>query len=172
MALELVALDRDRHDRARFRCGAPSLDRYLSQQASQDIRRQLCAVYVLADDATGRIHGYYTLSASSIMRDDLPAQSVQRLPHYDSYPAALIGRLAVDQAFQGERLGEVLLFDALKRSSDLASRLGIHAVVVDALDERAAGYYRKFGFHSFTDNERRLFLTIAATRHLLPSTVS
>jgi len=164
-----MPLDRERHDRSAFGCGEVSLDRYLHQQATQDIRRQLCAVYVLAERSSGRIGGYYTLSASSILPAQLPALTTKRLPRYDSYPATLIGRLAVDDAFQGMRFGSWLVNDALSRSVQISKRLGVHAMVVDALNDRAAAFYRRFGFSAFVEDERRLFITIADVRSLFPT---
>jgi len=50
---ELVLLE-GRHDRTVFDCGAEPLNRYFSQQVSQDIRRRVTACYVaLSQD--GRI---------------------------------------------------------------------------------------------------------------------
>jgi hypothetical protein len=62
--------------------------------------------------------GYYTLSAHSIERDALPETVVKRLklPKYLHIPANLMGRLAVDLKYQGQRLGEILLMDGLERS--------------------------------------------------------
>lgn len=166
MELEVASLDRERHDRSSFRCGQPSLDRYLQRQATQDLRRQLSAVFVLAERESGRIYGYYTLSASSILPSQLPAASSRRLPRYDSYPATSIGRLAVDETMQGRRFGTRLLTDALRRSEQLVDQLGVHAVVVDAIDERAAAFYRGFGFSPFVDEDGRLYITIADVRAL------
>lgn len=166
MDLELVPLDRHRHDRSLFRCGQPSLDRYLREQATQDLRRQLSSVYVLADRASGRIIGYYTLSASSIQPDELPPTLTKRLPRYAAYPAALVGRLAVDDAFQGNRFGTRLLVDALGRSLGLVDQLGIFAVVVEAIDDRASAFYHGFGFTPYESDESLLFITISDVRSL------
>lgn len=167
LGLEFVLLDPDRHDRASFTSGEASLDRYVLRQATQDIRRGLCVAYVYAEVATGRILGYYTLSAWSIQPEGLPFSVTRRLPRYDAYPASLIGRLAVDEDFQGRRVGSKLVADALRRSSEPAESLGILAVVVDALDERAAAYYRRFGFAPFEDDELRLFMTIAEVNRIV-----
>ena len=165
--LQLVPLDRQRHDRASFPCGVSSLDRYFAHQLTQDVRRQIASVYVFAHSETGRIRGYHTLSAGSVFPDDLPPSVTKRLPRYATYPVALIGWLAVDSEFQRQRIGEVLLSDALSRASRLAEKLGILAVVVDALDERAAGYYRRFGPSPFSEDQLRLFLTVAEYRRLV-----
>ena len=72
--------------------------------------------------------------------------------------------LAVDQSAHGRGLGRYLLHDALTRSLDLGEKLGIHAVVVDALDAKAGTFYERFGFVPLTDNEMRLFLPLSTLR--------
>src|SRR5689334_4822622 len=85
------------HDRSRFTSGTASLDRYLAQQARQDQRRNVAAVFVLIDVANDRIAGYYTLSVSDVALDALPESARKRLPQYSNVPTALLGRLAVDE---------------------------------------------------------------------------
>jgi GNAT superfamily N-acetyltransferase len=154
------------HDRSAFSCGSPELDRYLRDFASQDIRRDVARVFVAI--AAGRtVHGYYTLSAASVRRDDLPAERAKRLPRYP-VPAALLGRLAVDENARGQGLGAHLLMDAIERVRLASETLAVHAVIVDALDDRAAAFYRKFGFVMFPDADRRLFLPMATIRRLAP----
>ena len=79
-------------------------------------------------------------------------------------PVVLLARLAVDQNVHGRGLGGFLLRDALTRSLDLSEKLGIHAVVVDALDTVAKTFYERFGFMLLSDDEMRLFLPLATVR--------
>ena len=94
----------------------PSLDHYITHRAIQDVRRQIASVHVFVHPEIGPIRGYSTLSAGSVLPDDLPASVTRRLRRYATYPVALIGRLAVDSEFQGLRIGEVRLSDALSRA--------------------------------------------------------
>ena len=96
------------HDRTNFSCGEPALDAYLQRQASQDMRRRIAQVFVAVGDGPGMIAGYYTVSAASFQKDELPPALAKRLPHYP-VPAAVLGRLAVDRGYQGRGLGELLL---------------------------------------------------------------
>lgn len=156
------------HNRADFNCGESSLDRYLHQQAGQDIRRQISAVYVLQDNLESRIAGYYTLSATSIQFPELPESETRKLPRYQSLPACLLGRLAVDQRYAGQGMGRRLMLDAIRRSIEMTSSFGMVAIVVDAIDENAVSFYQHFGFRRFPDeSSRRLFLRMSdARRHL------
>jgi predicted GNAT family N-acyltransferase len=148
--------------RAAFSCGSVELDKYLKERATQDIDRRAAAVYVLlADD---RIAGYYTLSADNIDVKDLPEGIVTRLnlPRYPYIGATLIGRLAGDLVYKGQRVGELLLVDALKKSLSMSRDIASAAVVVDAKDDRAQQFYVGFGFIPFPDSQRkRLFLPMA-----------
>jgi hypothetical protein len=52
------------HDRDGFTCCIESLDRYLRNQANQDLRRRANSVFVLVDPSKPKqILGYYTLCA-------------------------------------------------------------------------------------------------------------
>jgi GNAT superfamily N-acetyltransferase len=142
-----VALLADTHDRAGFTCGVESLDRYLKTQAGQDVRRKANGVFVLsAADAPARILGYYTLCAMTLPQGDLPEAARRYVPRYPFVSATLIGRLAVAQDRQGQRFGAILLADALSRAFDSAATVGSSMVMVDALDEKAAGFYAAHGF--------------------------
>lgn len=153
------------HDRAAFSCGEPALDNYIRRQASQDTRRRVARVFVAPGDASGRIDGYYTLSATSFEKHDLPAELARRLPHYP-VPAAVIGRLAVDRRSQGRGLGELLLLDAVHRVIRAGDTIGVYAVVVDALHDRASAFYQRYGFIPFPSTPLRLFLPLRTFERL------
>ena len=154
------------HDRAAFACGNDILDRYLKEIAGQDARRLVAAPFVLIDTAAPKtISGYYTLSSFGIALGDLPPDAARKLPGYPVVPATLLGRLAVDQHHKGQGIGEFLLMDALHRAHAQTSQIASVAVVVDAIDEQAARFYRHFDFIPFPERPDRLFLptkTIAA----------
>ena len=146
------------HDRKSFSSGVPGLDRYFREQVTQDVRRLVTSCYVGCDTVTGSVAGYYTIAASSVLLGDLPEDVRKRLPRYPSVPAARLGRLAVDQAHRGNRLGGMLLWDAVIRAR--CSELAVFAVAVDAKDEAAESFYRHHGFVSFGSAPRQLFLSL------------
>jgi ribosomal protein S18 acetylase RimI-like enzyme len=147
------------HDRTGFACGSDPLDRYLREQASQDVRRRTSACYVAVDSTTGRVAGYYTLAAGSAPLADIPAAMAKKLPRYPVVPVARVGRLAVSVDFQKRQLGAALLWDAGLRS--MTSGLGVFALLVDAKDEAAAAFYRHHGFVAFSSKPRTLVLPLA-----------
>ena len=148
-----------KHDRSAFSCGDPSLDHYLKEMAGQDARRLVAAPFVaVAANDPRPILGYYTLSAFGVDPGSLPAAVARKLPAYPLMPATLLGRLAVDQRYRGQGIGEFLLLDALHRSYVQSSQIAAIAVIVDAIDDRAARFYRHFNFIPLPDRPDRLFL--------------
>jgi GNAT superfamily N-acetyltransferase len=148
------------HDRKSFVCGHASLDRYIREQATQDVRRGIASIFVaVAVDQPTRILGYFTLSAESVAPADLPPETARKLPRLP-IPAALIGRLAIDRDFQRRHLGATLLADAVQKAITAAQTVAITVVVVDPIDEAARSFYAAFGFRGLEGPQRRMFLTL------------
>lgn len=146
------------HDRNTFSCGVDALDRYLASHAGQDVRRRVSACYVAVEAASGKLAGYYTLAAGSVALNDLPPHLTRRLPRYPSVPVARVGRLAIDKAFQGRKLGGALLADAAVRAA--RSEAAIFALIVDAKDDGAAAFYQRHGFEPFGGNRLQLIVPL------------
>lgn len=153
------------HERARFHSPSEPLNRYLLEQATQDIRRRVAACFVALDEASpasSRIAGYYTLASASLWLADLPDSIRKKLPRYPTVPAVRMGRLAVDQAYLGRGLGGALLADALDRAAQ--AEIAAYALVVDAKDEAAAAFYRHHGFIALPSSPHTLFLPLATVQ--------
>jgi GNAT superfamily N-acetyltransferase len=144
-------------NRSGVSCGVEALDRYFQTQASQDVRRLVAKCFVALAEGE-QIAGYYTLSALSVAREAFGDERASKLPRYKDIPCALVGRLAIDLAFQGRKLGAALIGDAVRRcqSSDVA----INMLVVDAKDSSAAAFYRRIGFTPLGDQPLRLFVPL------------
>lgn len=152
----ITTLLQSTHDRESFSCGKSMLDIYLQNQAGQDVKRKLAVVFVLGDPPI--IKAYYTLSNYSIPRSEVP-EEVQKImpPTYSNLPVTLLGRLAVDTKFQGQKLGEDILIDALERTYLYSeNHAGSIAVIVDPLDEEAKKFYEKYGFVSLPTSGKML----------------
>ncbi len=146
-------------DRTGFSCGSEQLDRYFHRQVTQDIRKRSTACFIAVDPKADRIAGFYTLAASAVALSDLPEALARRLPRYPSVPVARMGRLAIDQAYQGRKLGAALLWDAASRSA--RSEVMAFALVVDAKDEQAEAFYLHHGFVNFGSLPLCLVLPLA-----------
>ena len=152
------------HDRAAFSSGSEPLDGYFRRQVTQDIRRRVTACFV-ALTREQRVAGYYTLASASMLLGDLPASMANKLPRYPSVPAVRLGRLAVDAVFKGQGLGGALLADAVNRTA--RSEIAAYALVVDAKDEAAAGFYRHHGFIALPEVPLTLFLPLAVASKII-----
>jgi GNAT superfamily N-acetyltransferase len=151
----------DHHDRSQFDCGEPALNLYLQRYARQHDRRGFGRTYVAVSDLSAPIKGYYTISSGSIAFETVP----ENLPNHP-VPVVLLGRLAVDRQSQGQGVGALLLVDALRRAQRVADELGIYAVAVQALSDRARSFYERFGFTALTDDRLHLYLPIKIVRKL------
>src|SRR3546814_1964904 len=129
-SLLISALD-GRHETSGFHCGVPSLDNYLHKQSNQDVKRRISRVFVATTPVNPHIiGGYYTLSTLSIELDQLPDRIARKLPRHP-IPAALLGRLAVDQQARGNGVGRMLLVNAIRRT--LAARSEEHTSELQSL---------------------------------------
>ena len=156
-------LDAKRYDRRAFDCGVEALNVYIHRFANQDVKRGLTRTYVLAEQA--RIVGYYTLSAHSVSHERLPGEL--GAGPYQELPFLLLGWLAVDLVHQGHGFGDVLIVDAFRRTRLVAQQVGIMGMIVDAKDDRAAGFYEKFGFRRLSGTTGRLALPLNAMDSLI-----
>ncbi len=147
---------RQTHDRSHFECGDEALDRYLQQQAGQDMKRDIAAVIVATLDGSPSVLGFYTLSAASIDLSSLPEATRKKLPRYGRIPAVLLGRLAVANEMRGMGLGELLLADAVKRAC--RGEIAWAVFVVRAKHDDAAAFYRHFGFMPFEGDPLMLWI--------------
>lgn len=152
------------HDRKGFVSGVDALDRYLTTQASQDVKRRISNCFV-AIDADRAIAGYYTFAASSVPLGEMAADIAKRLPRYPLIPAALIGRLAVDHRFRRVGLGRALIMDAAVRAG--YADPAIFALLVEAKDDAAMKFYQHNGFQSFLSRPTSLFLPVASALEAL-----
>jgi GNAT superfamily N-acetyltransferase len=141
----ITAFDRRAHRVETFSCGQESLDRWLRAYAGQSQRRDAARTFVTADP-DGNVAGYYTLVAAQVEYEHASANVTRGLSRHFPIPVALLARLAVSISHQGTGLGRSLLLDALQRVLQASDELAIRAVTVDAIDERAASFYRAFGF--------------------------
>jgi ribosomal protein S18 acetylase RimI-like enzyme len=158
---------------ADFRSGERALDDYFRRHALANDATGIGRAYVLrrraGDDATlPAVLGFYTVSMAVVVPAAVEGPLRRKLPKYPM-PAALIGRLAVDERARGRRIGEALLVDALRRVAGAAEVLGCIGVIVDAKNEAAEGFYTRYGFVvvAATSWPHRLFLPMSAAHDAL-----
>jgi len=115
----------------------------------------------------GKVAGYYTLVAAQVDHEHATAGVRRGLSRHFPIPVALLARLAVATPHQGAGLGRSLLLDALRRVLRASEELAIRAVTVDAIDERAASFYRSFGFEASHLAPKTLMVPLESVRGAL-----
>jgi predicted N-acetyltransferase YhbS len=142
------------HHLDNFDCGVDSLNRWLCQSARVAAASGTAATYVLCRGE--RVVGYYALAMSAVEHERAPSRLRRGMP--DPVPVVLLARLSLDCSEHGQSLGGHLLVDALSRSIRGGREFGARAIVVDAISEEAANFYRHFGFRCLDDRRfwRRL----------------
>jgi len=158
--MKFELLDTQKHDRKAFDCGIDALNAYLQRVANQDQKRNLAKTYVLAHQ--NEIIGYCSLCTHSVSKDQMPENESTGI--YSSVPFLLLGRLAIDKKHQKRGYGEALIFHAFKITAEIAEKVGVQGIIVDAKDEKAVLFYEKFGFHRLKSSTNRLMLTLAAIK--------
>jgi len=156
-----------RHDVGAFQNGKhPSLDHWLRDRAL-DSEGLSARTYVICDSAApARVAGYYAISAAMEQRLALPNAKLRRgMP--EQIPLLLIGRLAIDRAFQGMGLGTSLLADAMQRCLAASEIAGARGIVAHAIDDAAVGFYERHGFLLSPLGERVMLLPMEVARALV-----
>jgi GNAT superfamily N-acetyltransferase len=146
------------HDVSAFSCGKPVLDRWLKTRALSNQQRGFTAVMVVHD--AGRVVAYYGLAPTAIVPSALP-RSIRTGQPPDPVPCLLLAQLAVDQAWNRKGVGTGLVKHALTRCVDAARLIGGRALIVNAVDEEAAAFWRRRGFIPSRDDPLVLFRSIA-----------
>ncbi len=139
----------DYHNLKSFDCGDERMNVWLKNRARTSNCVGGSRIYVTTCGSD--VKGYYSLAAGSVERNLAPGRVRRNMP--DPVPVILLARLAVDKDFQGHGVGRALLRDAIVKTIQAADIIGIRAILVHALNERAKEFYMKLGFmHSGINN--------------------
>ncbi|MDQ0474794.1 GNAT family N-acetyltransferase [Labrys wisconsinensis] len=147
------------HDVSAFGCGKPSLDHWLKTRALSNQEKGFTAVLVVHD--AGSVVGFYGLAPTAVVPSVLP-RSIRTGQPPDPVPCLLLGQLATDLGWTGRGVGTGLLKHALERCVHAATLVGGRALMVNAVDAEAAGFWQRRGFLPSKDDPLVLFRSIAA----------
>lgn len=146
------------HDVSAFACGKPVLDHWLRTRALSNQEKGFTAVLVVHD--AGRVVGYYGLAPTAVVPGVLP-RAIRTGQPPDPVPCLLLGQLATDIGWVGQGIGTGLLKHALQRSVRAAGLVGGRALMVKAVDDAAAVFWRRRGFLPSRDDSLVLFRSMA-----------
>ena len=150
------------HDVRGFDCGIHgSLSDWLKRLAWVSQQSETSRTYVV--HRAGRVVAYYSIATGCVRGEDAPARVAKGLANHP-VPIILLTRLAVDKTEQGRGLGKAVLKDALIRIAAAADIVGAREVLVHAIDDAAAGFYRQFGFEASPANDLHLMLLMKDLR--------
>src|SRR5437867_3747360 len=153
------------HDRRSFDCGKAPLNDLLQQYARQNADRNLGITHVVVPSSgSAQILGFYTSVTRSIESALVPSKGLPQ----GQIGVALLSRLAVDRQAQGQGIGNLMLLRALRQTEEASRVIGIHALVLDALDDDACRWYMSpgWGFQALRNDPRHLFLPVGTIRKL------
>ena len=139
--------------REKFDCGNASLNTYLKQHARQSDKQNISRPWILIDTKKVAIAGYVSLANASIEKIDV--QGIHKA-NVNPIPSLLIGRLAIDSSYQGQGLGEKLLMFAFEKAIEINLISAIQLIAVDALDDDAEQFYKKYGFQKVGATKRMI----------------
>jgi len=145
------------HDLATFDSGVPALDDWLKRRALANEQGGASRTYVVC--AGGRVVGYYALATGGVAQAAAPGRVRRNMP--DPVPVMVLGRLAVDRAYQDQGLGVGLLRDAVLRILQAAELGGIRAILVHAISDEAKRFYERHGFVASPIDPMTLMITVA-----------
>ena len=151
------------HDLEGFSSGVAPLDEWLKSRAQQNEVAGGSRTFVLC--AAGRVIGYYSLAASSLLPAAATGRVRRNMP--DPIPVILLGRLALDAAWTGRGFGADLLRDAILRSLAAGTVLGARAIMVHAISAEAKAFYEKHGFKPSPIDPMTLMITLEEARRAL-----
>jgi GNAT superfamily N-acetyltransferase len=151
------------HDLSHFECGEPALDDWLRRRALDNQERGASRTYVVCQGR--RVAGYYALAAGAVAH--AAATGKIRRNMQDPVPVMVIGRLAIDSAFQGKGIGAALLRDAVLRTVQAAEIAGIRAILVHAISERARRFYAGCGFAASPVEPMTFMISVAEAAKVL-----
>lgn len=151
------------HDLDSFSCGVPTLDDWLKRRARRNEAEGASRTFVACNGV--RVGAFYCLAAGSILRQAATGTARRNMP--DPVPVVVIGRLAVDRAWQGRGIGADLLSDALLRALGAAETIGIRAILVHAISDEAKRFYERHGFSASPVEPLTLMITIDQARAML-----
>jgi GNAT superfamily N-acetyltransferase len=156
MTLSGPTLLKDSHDLEFFQSGNDNLDQWLRRRSRANQVSGASRTYVVAEGA--RVVGYYCLSSGALDLADAPGPVRRNMP--DPIPMAVLGRLAIDQKWQGKGLGAAVLQDATLRTGQAAAILGIRGILVHAISDGAKAFYEHYGFAASPKNPMTLILSL------------
>lgn len=165
MTLSVPAPLAAHHELAEFHSGVPELDDWLHRRARANQAGGASRTFVVC--AENRVIAYYALASGAVKQPEAPGRFRRNMP--DPIPVAVLGRLAIDQSYQGRGIGRALVRDAGLRLINAAEILGIRGVLVHAISNDARAFYEAVGFLPSPSDPMMLMIGLHDLNNVLTS---
>jgi len=146
----------DHHQLGEFNSGIASLDDWLKRRARSNQASGASRTFVVCDGE--KVIGYYALASGAVSTTSAPGRFRRNMP--EPIPVAVLARLAIDQAHQGQGLGRALFQDSALRVLNAADAIGIRGMIVHAISDEARAFYIKLGFDPSPLDPMTLMVTL------------
>ena len=153
----------DSYNVSGFDCGHGSLNQWLQKRAIKNEKNSASRTFVVCNG--NLVVGYYSLAVGAVAREEASGKVRRNMP--EPIPVMILGRLAVDQQWQGKQIGAGMLKDAISRTLIAAEQVGIRVLLVHALSEEAKQFYLQYGFHESPINDMTLMITLNEARNAI-----
>lgn len=146
----------DHHQLEDFSSGEAVLDDWLRRRARANQASGATRTFVLCKGAT--VVGYYAVASGAVTLASTLGRFRRNMP--DPIPVAVLARLTVDRAYQGQGIGRALFRDAARRVVQAAEAIGIRGMVVHAISDEARTFYIALGFEPCPREPMTLVVTL------------
>lgn len=150
----------EHHQLAAFNSGVPALDDWLKRRARANQVSGASRSFVVCDGDA--VVGYYALASGAVNAAVAPGRFRRNMP--EPIPVAILGRLAVDTAYQRRNIGRALFRDSALRVMHAAEAIGIRGMLVHAISDDAKAFYLALGFSESPLEPMTLMVTLSELR--------
>ncbi|MFO1259284.1 MAG: hypothetical protein U1E78_12870 [Gammaproteobacteria bacterium] len=155
------------HDRESFQNIDSDIERFLKERANQEHRKYISDTYVVVDpNKICIILGYFTLSNSALILNDIPSSLQKMIPGYPKIGTVLLGRIGRNTNHTEKGFGTIVLKYALEKSLERGS---FFALELNAKNSKLVDYYKSYGFIPTGEDPQHMILPYASIKSALKS---
>jgi GNAT superfamily N-acetyltransferase len=153
------------HDASGFDCGVHEISEWIRDRRHAAEWTDAVAVWVAVDGDI--VVAFYSLQNGTLEYKKAPEELTEPQESRFPLPVTYLRAFAVSAQLQGRGYGRDLLLHALAIAARSAENMTSWAVTLHAYDEKAQGFYAKYGFELLDESKRLMCLKMADVRATL-----